>query len=186
MVSRDRAFIIIVIIYFQAKSVLEKNRKDGSIICSLASDCQYAQRPTKSFRDLEVSLCIAIKCIFNDNILSWLQCPAADLMMIKCHRIEKPCKSPAVLPTCFPSLSAGRRAWCWCARRRSTPPPPRSSTSTASRSASKAPRYLFPYSSLYLQEDVHTLAQTPRISIDDTDSNPANSHTSLPNPGYNR
>ena len=70
MVSRDTAFIIIVIIYFQAKSVLEKNRKDGSIICSLASDCQYAQRPTKSFRDLEVSLCIAIKCISNNHILS--------------------------------------------------------------------------------------------------------------------
>ena len=33
----------------QAKSVLEKSRKDGSIICSLASDCQYAQAPTKSF-----------------------------------------------------------------------------------------------------------------------------------------
>ena len=50
----------------------------------------------------------------------------------------------------------------------------------------KASRYLFTYLSPYLQEDVHTLAQTPRISIDDTDSNHANSHTSLPNPGYNR
>ena len=76
MVSRDMAYgitadvISIITYYFQAKSVLEKNRKDGSIICSLASDCQYAQRPTKSFRDLEVSLCIAIKCISNDNILS--------------------------------------------------------------------------------------------------------------------
>ena len=103
MVSRDSAFIIIVIIYFQAKSVLEKNRKDGSIICSLASDCQYAQRPTKSFRDLEVSLCIAIKCISNPMIIfsvdfSW---PAADHMMIKCHRIEKPCKSPQ----CFQPVS---------------------------------------------------------------------------------
>ena len=50
----------------------------------------------------------------------------------------------------------------------------------------KRTRYFFTYSYLYLQEDVHTLAQTPRISIDDTDSNHANSHTSLPNPGYNR
>jgi len=33
----------------QAKSVLEKSRKDGSIICSLASDCQFAPTPTKSF-----------------------------------------------------------------------------------------------------------------------------------------
>jgi len=33
----------------QAKSVLEKSRRDGSIICSLASDCQFAQTPTKSY-----------------------------------------------------------------------------------------------------------------------------------------
>lgn len=33
----------------QAKSVLEKSRRDGSIICSLASDCQFAQAPTKSY-----------------------------------------------------------------------------------------------------------------------------------------
>ena len=90
--------------------------------------------------------------------------PAADHMMIKCHRIEKPCKSPAVLPTCFPSLSAGRRAWCWCAKRRYTPPPPRSSTSTASRSAAKAPKY-FVFIYLRICRRMSTPWPRPRGSV---------------------